>query len=650
MCRGNPAPPPIPPSSTALTELSLAHRRLSAKLDLTESQLAASQLELAAAKQEVHRLHREREGDRATINEMRRVEDDRDEEVEWERGERRKMEEQKRLRCVDHLLLNASQCHRADAGYSDLALQEYEKLVHSLDSSAVPPELPEKVSCSSNILRSTPDLANGADLPTPRPTSPSSTAESISSLLIGQRGVHRLFNDFITSLAAKEKALHQLTARIEEMEYSLSIMRDQLTAETGMRVQAQTERDKALRDDASAAKVVERYMTFTQKTHATMHMHLDNLRTRSSSTQTTLRKEVMGLSRRLQAETERSQRLRPAMDEMSESLSREAVGRRREVALRLHMLATQEKMERKVEVWLDRVRRAREGAEGAVLEPDLLEGLLDEGVEAMSQGNDRTDISQDKQRGWRGMLGKKKQAQEAVPDTEQASLTRVLLAEELVNSLVEDLQEETGRRMELERQRVEWLAREAVHGMDPDEGKGEVDGQMVFDAENHEEEDGTDRLLVLPRDEDETPRTEHHDMIEVATPPLPSPLLNSAPLIGHLRDLFDPLTARHSPLQKTLHDLSLSLTSLRASLPLPPAEPDTSLTKWPKTRSPCSRSEPHCQRLTRSSLICSTRFTRSSRTPTLMSRSRWRMKKGYIAGSKRSLASGLAQVRYKARR
>lgn len=95
--RAHPAPPPLQPQSTALTELSLAHRRLSAKLDLTESQLAAVTLELASAKQEIQRLGKEREADKATINELRRVEDDREEEIEWERAERRKAEEQKKL-------------------------------------------------------------------------------------------------------------------------------------------------------------------------------------------------------------------------------------------------------------------------------------------------------------------------------------------------------------------------------------------------------------------------------------------------------------------------------------------------------------------------------------------------------------------------
>jgi hypothetical protein len=93
----NPAPPPLQSQSTALTELSLAHRRLSAKLDLTESQLGSTSLELANAQQEITRLNKEKEGERAVINDLRRIEEDREEEIEWERAERRKAEEQKKL-------------------------------------------------------------------------------------------------------------------------------------------------------------------------------------------------------------------------------------------------------------------------------------------------------------------------------------------------------------------------------------------------------------------------------------------------------------------------------------------------------------------------------------------------------------------------
>lgn len=90
-------PPTQPPTSTALAELTLAHRRLSTKLDLTEQALSSAQLELASCKQEIGRLNKEREGDRAIINELRRGDEERAEELEWERGERKKAEELKRL-------------------------------------------------------------------------------------------------------------------------------------------------------------------------------------------------------------------------------------------------------------------------------------------------------------------------------------------------------------------------------------------------------------------------------------------------------------------------------------------------------------------------------------------------------------------------
>jgi chromosome segregation ATPase len=95
--RTHPLPPTQPPTSTALAELTLAHRRLSTKLDLTEQALSSAQLELASCTQEIGRLNREREGDRAIINELRRGDEEREEEIAWERGERRKAEALKRL-------------------------------------------------------------------------------------------------------------------------------------------------------------------------------------------------------------------------------------------------------------------------------------------------------------------------------------------------------------------------------------------------------------------------------------------------------------------------------------------------------------------------------------------------------------------------
>lgn len=95
--RTTPDPPNTAPPSNALAELSLAHRRLSAKLDFTEQQLSSATLELASTRQELGRIQKERDHERAQLVELRRIEDDREEEVAWERSERKRFEEQKKL-------------------------------------------------------------------------------------------------------------------------------------------------------------------------------------------------------------------------------------------------------------------------------------------------------------------------------------------------------------------------------------------------------------------------------------------------------------------------------------------------------------------------------------------------------------------------
>ncbi|RXK41776.1 hypothetical protein M231_01011 [Tremella mesenterica] len=597
--RSNPIPPPTQPTSTALSELSLAHRRLSAKLDLTESQLTAAQLELASAKQEIQRRTKEREGDKAVINELRRIEEDREEEIEWERGERRRMEEQKKL--------------------CDLALDEYSHLVHSLDPTAVPPTTPK--SQSTSILQSTPDLIT--PLSPPETPSSLSSPESISNLLLGQRGVHRLFTDFTSTLTSKERLVHTLQVRVEELERNVNILEEQLQSETSLRVNCQEERDKAMRDDASAAKVVERYMTFTQKTHATIHRHLDNLRQRSAATQASLRQETQLLRKALEEERSRSKRMIGAVDEMSEGLARESAGRRREIGLRLKLLSAEEQRAKRVEKWLERVRRLREGAEGAVLEADILENLVDDGVRAVTVTTRQNEVK----RSWRGLLGRKEKFVEN--KEEEESVARVLLAEELVTTLVTDLQKETERRMELERQRVEWLAQDAVGGR---LGHEDTNGHEMFDFdhEDHEEYEGDEHhdkffhnhdtgndakgsTSVLDHDlinltqetqhitmddqpvnksaiEDIGVRDEIDDMAEPSlhsdlqilntktTPPSPllskpsSPTLSLSsiqptPELQNLLDIFNPLRSRYPKLQTQLHSLSHSLSSLRSSLP-----------------------------------------------------------------------------------
>lgn len=451
----------------------------------------------------------------------------------------------------------------------DLALQEYKELVRKLDPSAVPPIIPT-TSTSAFFTPSLvkPKTENDFDPTTsstalPSAASEASPSETISNLLIGQRGVHQLFNDFSTTLTAKDRQIASLQTHLESLDSSLTSMKDQLAAETLKRVEAEEERSKAERDDKSAAMVVERYMTFTQKTHATVHMHLDNLRTRSNATITSLRGELAAYKTRLADERERSTKLRNALDELSEGMSRESAGRRREVALRLRMIAQEEKRARKIESWLDHVRRMREGVDGAVLEADILESLVDEGIEAVSEGGTE-DVTPDKQRSWRGIvssLGKtKKKETHGVKveerDPAEESLARTLLAEELVTTLVQDLQAETEKRMDLERQRVEWLAKEAVEGVKAEE---EGDGQIVFDLEDHTIPDIRTSEISEEKVEEVPAEPEEESSAE-------QPIQQPSRFVSELHTLFEPLTVRYTPLQKTLHDLSVSLASLRTSM------------------------------------------------------------------------------------
>lgn len=434
------------------------------------------------------------------------------------------------------------------------------------------------------------------------------SSDAISNLLLGQRGVQSLFRDFSSTLTAKEAEIRQLQTRAEELESQLKVTEEQLKSETEQRVEASTERDRALRDDASAAKVVERYMTFSQKAHETVHGHLGQLRTRGAATQASLRAEAQALRRRLHAESERAKQIRAAAEEMADEVGRESAGRRREIALRLHHMAAEEAREKRMESWLDRVRRARQQPD--TVDAEVIGALLDDAVEILSPTPPEAAAN-----GWgRRLLRKKAVVPPSGPTPEDESLARIFLAEELVQRLTEDLQSETERRIELEKQRVAWLAKEAEEGVPAgnqgtslfdvdtegekkEEGKvedGEVKGEeKKDDAEKKEKsEEGKEEKAEVKDDdekkgkkgkkgkkdekekvEEEGDKKENEKNEETAkqTPSATeTPRSASPPQTAELEELsglFKSLQERYSPIQKLLHDQSVSLANLRASLP-----------------------------------------------------------------------------------
>lgn len=422
---------------------------------------------------------------------------------------------------------------------SDLALAQYADIVKTLDPSAQHPTLP---SCPDLPLK---------ELDTPASANP---LESIAYLLQGQRGVQRLFEDFNTSLSTKDAELRALGISLQETKTALEDEKAMHETERQRRVNAELERDKSRRDDHSAAKVVERYMAFTQKTSQTLHAHLDALRTRSNTTLATLRAQLVATSLAVDTVRNREHRLRVALEQMTEDLSRETFGRRREVVLRLKCVAQEERWRRRGEAWRDRVRQARQGPEGAVMELELAEALLDQGLQVLP---DVDDNEKDK----------------AVADGStqgQDSLARVLLAEDLVTTLVADLQKESERRLELETQRVEWLAGQALAGRKADSDET-PNGETVFDIDAVDDHAGGDKEVILldasdPPAAEESPVPDVSPAIPLISPPADE---TTAEALASLQELLQPVKTRYATFQRSLHDCASSLATLRATVPTP---------------------------------------------------------------------------------
>lgn len=174
---------------------------------------------------------------------------------------------------------------------------------------------------------------------------------------------------------------------------------------------------------------------FSQTSTNTLQSTLSTLKTRHAATLSTLTSTSYSLSSNLRSAENTIERLRTSLDELGRDIMKETYGRRREVALRVKLLGREEKM---------------------------LEGLrrwLRKGEEAVSDSENESENSQSRVRA--ALLGMTQDARillESLDDglvTDSASLSgslaRVVLAQGLVDGLVEELKIETARRMDLER-------------------------------------------------------------------------------------------------------------------------------------------------------------------------------------------------------
>ena len=156
---------------------------------------------------------------------------------------------------------------------------------------------------------------------------------------------------------------------------------------------------------------------------------MDALKTRHAATLATLMGEIAQLEHAAAHERAEAERVRSALDELTEDIAREAFGRRREVALRLAFLGREEGLAEGLRRW---VRGAKEA----------IERTSDEAVlgEAFAKAIARAEVLLDTLNG-----------QPTVEGTEVGSIARLVLAQDTVASLTQELQTETIRRLTTER-------------------------------------------------------------------------------------------------------------------------------------------------------------------------------------------------------
>lgn len=98
---------------------------------------------------------------------------------------------------------------------------------------------------------------------------------------------------------------------------------------------------------------------FSQKTTQHLHSNFQSQATRLNQTISTLRHQLLSTQTLLDREVARTAQLRAAIDELAEGFERETFGRRREVGLRLKSLEREEKRIEEGRRWAERVRRER---------------------------------------------------------------------------------------------------------------------------------------------------------------------------------------------------------------------------------------------------------------------------------------------------
>ncbi|KXN87174.1 hypothetical protein AN958_09100 [Leucoagaricus sp. SymC.cos] len=365
---------PHPSSSTqdsqeSINQLTLSLRTLNEKLTTTENLLARRTTELT---QTLGELQKSKSATETAYELSTRI-----------RGR------EEALKSRERELELKVQLAEDRARMSERAVEEYANLVRTLEGRG--------------------NTGNGHAAPTP--------AEDNSERLFLEFAEEREHLQIKLSSAQHDLILlnSQHTALLKSSENALAELAD-----------ARTKLELVERDDATAAKMVSRYMKFSQTQTNHLQSSLSTLTTRHSSTLSSLTSHIHTLTRSLNTLHSHNARLLSAVDDLGNEVLKESFGRRQEVRMRIRLVGREERVLESLRRWL---RRAEER---------LVKIGSDEEREVV------TEMIQDAKILIDNLDSPLENQEPGLPFTApvSGSLARLITIQSAVNDLVQDLQAE----------------------------------------------------------------------------------------------------------------------------------------------------------------------------------------------------------------
>ncbi|TFY64672.1 hypothetical protein EVJ58_g2455 [Rhodofomes roseus] len=385
------------PASLQVQELTIAHRRLSDKLTATEEALLARTTELANAQSDFTKIQ-------DSIDAAHELAAQRQGQVQVAQAKQRELE--RKLRAAEE-----------ERKLSDLVVQEYADLVRTLEGRS-------RTQAASASTASFPLGSTGKN----------SSATLVDSLSEGKSGLQKLLGELNGEHEQLGAEITRLHGDFTSLAGELEVERKRGLDDRARLAQCLADMERYKIDDNTAAKMVSRYMKFSQSATDSLQKSMEGMKARYTASTATLGAQINYLQKALETERRQSEKLRQALDDLSEDISREAYGRRREISLRLAFLGREESLAESLRRWIRRQResfgRLKAAQEG-----------LPPGAQALFDGSIRDAEA----------LLETLNGQPSVEPDSMGSIARIVAAQNVASALARELQMETDRRMQLER-------------------------------------------------------------------------------------------------------------------------------------------------------------------------------------------------------